>query len=455
MDLFRILSSTSGALGAQTAGLDVTGQNIANVNTPGYVRRTLDLSEIAPVDQSSAGNGVTVDRIIAQRAPLLDARIRVEQAAVGRESAVSDRLSILQTEISSPGTAADAALTSFYDAWSTLAQDPTSGVGRQQVVSQGQALARVFNNLSASLVSAQQGADSEIRSDVQQVNDLAARIAQLNVAIGAAPATTGETLRDEQQQALQDLASLVDVSVIDRASGGADVYIGNGRALVVGENAYSLATVSKAPSGLADITSGGTTITSEITGGRIGGLIQARDVLIPDYQGRVDNLAYGVVSSVNAAHQAGFDLGGNAGGDFFSPLASPAGAAAAMAVSSSVAANPNLIAAAGTPAPGDNQNARAISDLRNAALPGGTTNPTDTWGALIYRVGADTQTAQGELQSHQDVVSQIQSLRDQVSGVSIDEEAASMLKFQRAYEANARFFSAVDQTLDALIQMVP
>jgi flagellar hook-associated protein 1 len=85
-------------------------------------------------------------------------------------------------------------------------------------------------------------------------------------------------------------------------------------------------------------------------------------------------------------------------------------------------------------------------------LDGNTATLADGWSRLVYRIGRDTQAAVDEQTSREEIVKQVDALRDQVSGISLDEEAMWMLKFQRAYEANARFFSAVDRLLDTLLQ---
>jgi len=222
---------------------------------------------------------------------------------------------------------------------------------------------------------------------------------------------------------------------------------------VVGANVYGVTATSAGPQGFATLSTGGFDISAEISGGSIGGQLRVRDTLVPGYRASLDQLAYGVATSVNTAHQAGYDLNGAAGGAFFAPLATATGAAAAIAVNAAVAGDTRLIAAGGTTTAGDNQAARAIANLRSAALPGGGT-PLNGWSSLVYQVGADRQGASQEQTSRGEVVKQLQNLRDQTSGVSMDEEAAAMMKFQRAYEANARFFSAVNQSFDTLIQMV-
>lgn len=453
-DLLGSLSLASRALAAQQAGLDVTGQNIANVNTPGYSRRTVELAATPPIDRLSAGNGVDVVAIRAERADLLEAQLRHEQPAQGREAAMADSLSQIETVLGKPGTSIDASLTKFYNAFSQLAQDPTSGVARQQVIVQGQSLASAFNDVAARLASAQRDADAQVKSSVDQINTLAAQVASLNASMAGASASGNEALRDKLAVALSALSQLIDIGVVSRPDGGADVSVGNGRALVIGANTYQIGVTPIAVSGLADLTSAGTVITAEITGGRVGGLLHVRDGLLPGYTTRLDQLAFGVATSVNTAHRAGFDLNGIAGGDFFAPPAVVAGAASALAVSASIVANGNLIAAAATATPGDNQNARAITNLRQTALAGGTTNPVDTWGALVYRVGTDAQAATSDRAGRDEIVKQLSTLRDQLSAVSLDEEAANLMKFQRAYEANARYFSAVEASLNQLMQMV-
>jgi flagellar hook-associated protein 1 len=450
-DLISSLSLAARALSAEQAGLDVTGQNIANVNTPGYTRRTIEFAEIPPVDTFSAGNGVSVVAIRAQRDALLDAQVLHEQPSESREAAVAQSLSQVESVLGSAGSSLDEDLSKFFSAFSQLAGDPMSSVARQQVVLQAQSLATSFGDVAARLSSAQRDADAQVRSGIEQINTLAGQIASANAAMPGASATGKEALRDQLNSALGALSQIIDISVITRADGGSDVSIGNGRALVIGANTYSVGVAPMADSGFAGLTSGGAVITTEVTGGRIGGFLQVRDVLLPGYTSQLDQLANGVATAVNAAHRAGFDLNGTAGGDFFVPPAAVAGSASSLAVSANIVATPSLIAAAGAPAPGDNTNARAIANLATTPLPGKSANPIDAWAALVYRVGTDASTATSNQASRSDVLKQLQSLRDQVSGVSLDEEGANLIKFQRAYEANARYFSAVQASIDTLL----
>ncbi len=447
--LFASLSMAARSLEAQRAGLDVAGQNIANLNTPGYTRRRLDLAEVV-----YGAGGVEVVGTRALRDRVLDTRVRTAIPDLSREGALVDTLALVETAIGAPGQGIDGRLALFFDAFSALSVDPTSAAARDGVILQGTQLASAFNQTASRLADSVRLADSGVRDAVRQVNSLSKQIAALNDALAAANGANVEALKDQQLIALEELSGLTAVSVLSRADGGVDVTIPSGRALVIGGSTYDV-TVGNSPAGLATLSLGGATITSEVTSGRIGGLLYARDTLIPGYQARLDELAFGVAQEVNTLHQGGFDLNGAAGTPFFTPPAVVAGAAAGLVVSGAVQGNPSLVAASQTGAPGDNQVALAIAALRSQpVLAGGTASFTEGWAQLAYRVGSDADGARTEQGSRRDVLGQVERLRDQVSGVSLDEEAASMLKFQRAYEANAKYFTAVDDMLQTLMRTV-
>ena len=451
-DLFSSLTAASRALDAQRMGLDVAGQNIANVNTPGYARRTVDLAAVAPDAPASPGRGVNVVGVRALRDRLLERRLGQDVSAEQREAAVASGLSIVETALGTAGKSIDGDLDSFFSSFATLSQDPTSSPARQEVLMQGQALAGAFRTMAGRFEAARRDTDRDIQSTVEHVNSLTDRIAAMNGAMGSRPIESTLHLQDEQAQLVRELAEIVNVTVVERADGGVDLSTGNGRPLVVGNVAYDLTATPVAPSGYVAISANGLTITSELTGGRLGGLLAIRDVNIPDYVNRLDTLAYAVVQQVNTLHLAGYDQTGTAGVNFFVPLASSSGAAAAITMNSTVASDGRKVAAAGIAQTGDNQAARAIADLRSArVLDSNTSTMSDAWSQIVYRVGRDGEAAVDERESRTALVHQVEALRDEVSGVSLDEEAMHLLKFQRAYEANARFFRIINESIETLL----
>jgi flagellar hook-associated protein 1 len=349
-------------------------------------------------------------------------------------------------------------LTEFFDSFARLADDPSSAVARRDVLQQGQSLAAAFRETSDRLAQSRADADRQIVSTVDQINSIATRIATINRTLGSTTDNgTKLALQDEQSTLVRQLAELTDIGVLERADGGVDIDIAEGRALVVGESSYALTTQASG-AGQHAIATGGVDITSHLTGGRIGGLLQARDVDIPEYQAGLDDQAFALADAVNTIHSAGYDLNGNTGQAFFAFTVAPvgtAGAARALTIDPAVVGDVSRIAAAQAALPGDNRTARALADVRDArVLDGGTATLTEGWSQLVYQIGRDVQTARNEQSVREEVVRQADALRDQVSGVSLDEEAMQLMKFQRAYEASARFFRVIDQTLDILFSTV-
>jgi flagellar hook-associated protein 1 FlgK len=454
--LFGMLSSTARALDTQRYGLDVVGQNIANVNTAGYTRRVVDFAAVKPADQRlNAGGGVEVLSVRSTTDRFFDRRLLEELPAQAREGAIVDSLALIEAALGSSGASIDASLGGFFDAWGELAEAPTSSTARSAVVAKGEALAAQFNDTATRLADATRQTDLQVRSTVDEINSLAQQIASLNEQIASAGASGTLTLKDEQTEALKKLSGLVAIDTIESAVGTVQVSYGLGRPLVISNNTYPIEVVNAPVTGLAQVYSGTSNVTDEITGGKLAGLLETRDTLIPEYRTKLDTLAYEVVQQVNTLHDAGFTQAGADAPVFFQPLASSANAAASIAVNAAVVADPSLLAAANVAGtPGDNTQARALANLRDATpLNGGTTTFNDFWAEFVYEVGQDRSLAKTEQTTRREVVRQIENLRDSVSGVSLDEEAAGLIRFQRAYEANAQFFSVINETLDTLLSI--
>jgi flagellar hook-associated protein 1 FlgK len=458
-NLFGILSSTARGLEAQRVGLDVTGQNIANVNTPGYSRRVADFVAVPPPTRDSAGGGADVATIRAQRDRLIERRLFLEMTGAEAYSTKADTIGELESAIGTGASGLDTRLNEFFDSLARLADRPTDSVARQDVLLKAASLANAFNGTVSRFQQAGRETDQRVVETVADINTITARIAQLNGIITTSP-DRGASLHaeDEQLALVGQLSQLTDVRMSFRSDGGVDLDSASGRSLVIGITAYALTTETSGPGGNHAVSLGGTDITASLTGGRLGGLLSVRDTTLPGYIQALDEQAFTLASAVNTAHAAGFDLDGNPGQALFAFAAPPqgmSGAAAALRIDASVAGNSRLLAAAGTPQPGDNQNARALAALRTAPLlDNGSATLVDSWGQFVARVGRDVQAASQERGVRTQIVGQLQSLRDQVSGVSLDEEALNLTKFQRAYEANARLFQAVNDAIQVLFDTV-
>lgn len=452
MSIFGLLGATARALDAQRFGLDVVGNNLANVNTAGYTRRVVDFGAVPPVDRFQAGNGVEVLGVRQQRDRLFDRRLFDELPLEQRQEAMVDALGLAEGSLGAAGGSLDAALADFFDAFGELADAPTLATSRDQVLISAQSLADVFHSLSDRLTEAERSADARVRGELDRLNGLTAQLASLNAAIAGSPAGEVLALRDQQVSVTADIAGIIGVDVLELGDGTFQVVTSGGRPLVLGADAYALQPSSVPPSGHAAIMSGTVDVTADVRVGSLGGLLAVRDQAIPGYRTALDQIAYDVATAVNAVHATGFDLNGTPGDALFVPPAGVAGAASALQVDAALVADPSRLAAAGINAPGDNAVARQLADLRDAPISGGRPAAA-AWTGLVYRVGSDVHQATRERDSRREIVHQIELLRDSVSGVSVDEEAAMMMRFQRAYEANARFFTVIDEVLQTLLSL--
>lgn len=447
--LLNTLSSVAHALDAQRYGLEVAGQNIANLNTEGYARRRLELAERPASDGLG---GVEVLGVRTTRDAFVDSRLRNELPTEAQLNARSSALAIVESSLGSEGTSLSRELSALFASFSSLSVDPQSSVARDGVVLQATRVGNAFNELDSRLDASYRQADSDVRGSVGEVNQLSQRIALLNRQIGDASNADTSALTDQLNLALESLAKLTRISVVTQPQGTVDVSIGAGRAIVVGVNSYEVTTTAAPVTGVAELRIGGVDITDEIDEGSIGGLLDVRDRDVPAYRAQLDQLAYDLTGAVNTLHTSGYDAGGAAGANFFQPLTGVSGAAALIGVNPTVANDSSKLAASSAASGGDNRIAKALAALSTDKVAvGGTATLTEGWSRLVHRVGSDSANTKNDLATRGEVVKAITRLRDSVSGVSLDEEAGKLLQFQRAYEANARFFTAVDSVISTLL----
>ena len=355
------------------------------------------------------------------------------------------------------GDGLSSAIDQFFNSFQQLADNPTDTPTRQAVLSAGQDLASEFQQTGQQLVTIQQGLDQQVVQTVQQINTDTSQLASLNEQIASQPSSEqADMLEDQQYQVLNNLSQLVDVAVTHTNNGGVTITTANGVSLVAGDQSFALSTATNASTGFQDIFSQGSDVTSSFTGGQLEGLLEARDQAIPAVQSSLDNLAAGMIDAVNAQNQKGDDLNGHPGGDFFQPVVQPspgsnAGAAENMAMAIT---DPSLItAAAPGGGPGDNTNALALANIQNDPIVNDET-ATDYYADLVSTVGNDVESATDEQESVGLVLTQLQNQQSDTSGVSLDEEAANLILYQRAYEAAAEVVAAINNLSNDFLQTV-
>ena len=443
----------------QQGAMEVVANNIANANTPGYSREVPILEESPPIlsGNTMVGTGVTLQSVQSVRDNILDLRIDQETSQQSSLNSYVDSMNQVQALFNeTQGTGIQTDLSNFFNSFQSLATDPTSSSLRQAAIIAGQDLAGAFSQTSDNLSTIQQGLDQSVVQTVQQVNQLTAQVANLNQQIQMV-SNSGDnpgSLEDQRDEALTNLSNLIDTAVVYANNGTVSVTTTNGALLVSGNQSDALTTQINSATGMNDVYAQGTDITSTIAGGQLQGLISARDSGIPSAQSSLDNLAAGLISAVNRQQNAGYDLNGAQGTDFFTPFTpttpgSNAGAAATMTVALT---NPDQVAASSDGTQGDNGNATALADLQNASIVSGQT-AGDYYSNLIDQVGNDVSNATSEQEAVGLVLQQLTNQQSSISGVSLDEEATNLISYQQAYEAAARVISTVDELNEATIDM--
>jgi len=447
------LATAISALRADQGALDVTTNNVANANTPGYSRQRAVLTEDNPVvvRALTLGTGVDLQQVQSVRDPIL--QLRIDQETQQQGSLNSSVTSLQQIEVmfnSASGSDIGAQLSNFFSSVQQLSTDPGSLSLRQGLLTAAGNLAKAFNNTANNLTQQQRSLDLNVAQSVQQINTLTSQIAKLNTQIASVQNTGGNAsaFLDQRDQLVNQLSSLIDVSQI-KSDDGLTLTTSNGTALVAGPQSFNLTTQPDA-SGLQHIFAQGKDITASITSGQIAGLLQVRDQNIPALLSNLDSLASSFANAINGANAGGFDLQGNAGGNLFvPPPVSGVGAAASMAVATT---DPNAIAASSDGSAGSNGNLAAISAVHDQPIVSGQT-PTDFYSNLVFGVGSDIANGSAEQNASQLTLQQLQDQRGSISGVSLDEEASNMILYQQAYNAAARVVSAINEMMDTAVNL--
>lgn len=456
-----ILNVAKGALSTQQRAIDVTGHNIANVNTPGYSRQKATIVTNKPISSPCGpmGTGVQVENIKRIYDRFLGNQINTENSNLGRWEAQKGGLEKAEMVLNeSSGYGLSQAMTAFWNAWQDLVNNPSGHTERLVLSAKGEALADTFNRAHSDLKSIQADMDANIEGRVTEINRFTDQIADLNRQIAGIEGNgqNANDLRDKRDLLLNELSYMVDVTTSEASDGSVTVALSSGRTLVQNDRSWDLSAQNN-PSGFPNIAwndgSGNSVdITHTISGGELKGWVEVRDILIPGYLTNLDELANQIMEAVNSLHVEGFGLDGSTGNEFFNGTS-----ASDMAVSANILDNVDIIAAAGSAAgvPGDNSMAIAISDVQNElTMSGNTTTFGDFCHSIIGQLGTDVQEAMTRFDHEAAMVNELSSYRESVSGVSLDEEMLNLIKFQHAYEAAARLITTADELMETVITMV-
>jgi flagellar hook-associated protein 1 FlgK len=447
------------ALLADQEALNVTSNNVANQNTAGYTRQVVDFQSVDAVTLSgnTIGSGVTASAT-SQRDRVLEQRVQQQTQSQAQSGALESALQQIQnifglssTTNSASSTALGTATDSFFSSLSALASDPSNISTRQNVLTAANTLAGALNSAASQLAQVSSSLNQQVVGDVGQINSLTTTIASLNGQITSlSPNADAGALEDQRQLAITQLSQLVGLDQISTENNGITLTTSGGAVLVSGNQSFAVSTTQVG--GTAHVLAGvdGQDVTSNLTGGDLGGVLEARDQQLPSYQSSLDTLAYSIGTAVNQQNELGTDANGNPGAALFTLPTSSSGAAALIQVATT---DPNAVAAA---APGEgsagNTNASALAGLSGATIAGGQTASTFL-ASFLGQIGSDTAAATTNNSAQQATLTQLTTQRDSLSSVSLDEEAANLTQYQRAYQAAAQVFNIANTVMASAVNL--
>ena len=559
-NIFSTLSSAKLGLLAQQLAIEVTGQNVANIETEGYSRQDVSFEANTPRGHikygglHQLGTGVRIASIERAHDQFLFTQIMDEGDLTGStevKKEIFEQLEVLFNEGS--GRSLNDALSLFFSSIHDLATNARGLPERVDLISKAEHLASTFNQTGNQLFTIQRNIDATIETEVAKINTLTTQIGKLNESIHANEPTSqykANDLRDNRDRLVKELSKKIDIQLVQESDNQISLTLKDGTALVLKDQVFDLSTSINANNESFNdvyIDSGSTTknITSTIKGGELRGYLDMRDTKVESVLDKMNILSGSFIQEFNSIHREGFGIDGSSGLDFFTPLdvtvdhdadntgtavvsmtnASPTtvsvdefeiaftdsneftlnnlttnassgtftfttgstfnikdgfavaisgtaasgdkvtfsvseDAASLMSVSSTITADGQKIAA-GTTTNGDGGNALLMADLQNELVFNSVTWSSESgsftfdeyYNAVVSTIGIESFSAQAILRQQEGVMLQLNSRRESISGVSIDEEMIKMIKFQQAYNASARMISMVDEMLDTLNRM--
>lgn len=465
MSVASLLSIARTAIAAQDAAVQTASHNISNAETPGYSRQRAELTASTPVrlPQYTLGTGVRVSDVSRSRDALLDAGYRSRAATAAGTGLRRDLLQQIEGALGEPSdTGLAATLDQFWGSWSDLAADPLSTTARGVVRQRGQQLADMLNGLSSQLADQRTAVETRLGGSIDQLNALGAQVAQLNTQIVAAESggQSAPDLRDARDRAIDAMAQITAVRVLDHDDGSVAVVVGTNPVVdgpVARPLAWQTVTVggqTRHVVGFAGAASGFATID-----GALGAMVGVLDGDLAEAAQGIRTLAGGVVSATNSLYAQAVAQDGTTGYQFFDAATFTSGGTVALA--SDVADPADILVGRTMGATGDTSIALDMAALRDDPVPlleaDGSTRMQalgSRYADVVSSAAVAAHAADGGASAAETAAAAADTRRQSVSGVSTDEELTQLMRFQHAYAAAARIVNVADEMAKTILQMI-
>lgn len=451
-------NALTGALASQLA-LAATSQNIANLQTKGYTRQAALLTSVGPSvgNNLSPGNGVAVGSLLRISDDYKNQQMWRAASGVGRHSQSQPYLTQLERVMGDDAASLSSGIDKFFEALNAVAGvDPTSTPLRQQVLTAAGTMAQRFNNLNNVFNAQLQSLRQQRSAIVSSANATIENIASLNrqITVAAATNTNHSSLIDARDQAIDALATQLDLEVSNQPDGTRSVSLKTGQALVIGGTAGKLvASAGVVQTFSLEFTGAIFQLDNVAVGGQLGGLgAYERDILLPTQQA-VSDMAEQISDKVNTRLAAGFTMSGAAGGPMF--VFTPGSPSNMLQIVAGYQTDDLAFSADGTP--GDSINLQTIIDIRNQSINVTTLGPVlvaDADTQLTGKLAVDSQQNRAALTTNETIRTQAVDDWKSTSGVNQDEEAVNLVEFQNMYQANMKVMQVANALFDATLAMM-
>lgn len=451
----------SGVHAAQIA-LTATGQNIANVNTPGFSRLTAQLHSVAGYGRLSVGGGVQVSSIHRFSNDFQNRQLWRATTEQHYYSSAQQYLTALEGLVGSKGSSISAGLDNFFAALSEISSTPESVILRQQILNEAKQLAQRFNGLNGNIKTQIDALHGQRTALVGEMNGLVGNIAELNGRIIELEATGKDTatLRDHRESLIKNLSQYADVRVHELADGSYSVSLANGQPLVVRSTAGQLQinlTAGNEQEVSLKFAEASFPLNQAGIGGVLGGLHDSEYNALRPVQDDLHDMAGALAQLVNDILVTGFDLNGNPGQPLFQyDPNSISGMLTVAALTPEQLAFSSVDPASGDPNEvGNNDRLLELLELKHQTISvaGSQVTLNDAYAGLLGRVASASRQNQADLDSAVTVAQDAQAQRDSVSAVNLDEEAINLMAYSQAYQANMKVIGTSGELFDALLAM--
>jgi flagellar hook-associated protein 1 FlgK len=447
-NLMASLLASANAMRTFERGMGVVENNVTNVSTPGYAKQRLTLLAQPFEIETGLPGGVTLDEAQSLRSEYAERTVRQYVGSQGRYSQQATDLGRVEMLFDATGESGiPGALSDFFQSISSWSVSPNDQVARQSVIDQAGVVAQSFNQTAAGLMQASADMNSQATSVVGNINRLVGQILDYNKQVRANASSANDAGLDATvNSTLEQLAEYTDFTAIKADDNSYTLFIGGQTLTLIGDRQYPVtAAVSGQQIRILDAQS--RDVTDQIQGGRLASIIEVKNSEIPQYMQQLNRLAAATADQVNSILATGLDPAGQ------HPLFTYGASGSEAATLSVTGITPGQLASAPPASAGGNTNIVLLAELGQKTVIDGFTL-TGFYGSLAGQVGRDLSQAKTNQSTQEGLLAQARSMREDISGVSLDEEAARLMEYQRAYQAAARLVSTLDELTETLMSMI-